>query len=135
MHLIFQITDLTFAYIVEEMKPLVTCKKLAFKSLVKGLCGLDDATSLPDHRVMYKELNNNYTSYITIITDLIAKQSFICTTVDIWSCNNKSYLGMTCHLIYEHTYVRYSCILYCKRIKGSHTYFNITEIMNEITQT
>lgn len=135
MDLIFQITDLVFAYIVEEMRPLVTCEKPAFKRLIKGLSGLDDATSLPDRRVMSKELNNKYTSYITIITDLIAKQNFICTTADIWSCNNKSYLGMTCHFIDEHTYARYSYVLGCKRIKGSHTYFNITETMNEITHT
>jgi len=120
---------------VEEMRPLVTCEKPAFKRLIKGLCGLDDATSLPDRRVMSKELNNKYTSYITILTDLIAKQNFICTTADIWSCNNKSYLGMTCHFIDEHTYVRYSYVLGCRRIKGSHTFFNITEKMNEITHT
>lgn len=89
MLLIFQITDLTFAYIVEEMRPLVTCEKPAFKRLVKGLCGLDDATSLPNRRIMSKELNDKYTSYVTIITDLIAKQNFICATADIWSCNNK----------------------------------------------
>ncbi|KAL5246131.1 hypothetical protein ACI65C_013539 [Semiaphis heraclei] len=87
-----KITDLIFAYIVEEMRPLVTCEKPAFKRLIKDLSGLDDATSLPDRRVMSKELNNKYTSYITIITDLIAKQNVICTTADIWSCNNKSYL-------------------------------------------
>jgi len=135
VHLIFQIIDLTFAYIVEEMRPLVTCEKPAFKRLVKGLCGLGDATFLPDRRVISKELNNKYISYITILTDLIAKQTFICTTADIWSCNNKSYLGMTCHFIDEHTYVRYSYVLGCKRIKGSHTYFNITETMIEITHT
>jgi hypothetical protein len=56
---------------VEEIRPLLTCEKPAFKRLVKGLCGLDDVTSLSDRRVMYKELNNKYTSYITIITDLI----------------------------------------------------------------
>ncbi|KAF0709644.1 BED-type domain-containing protein, partial [Aphis craccivora] len=112
------IIDLTFAYIVEKMRPLVTCEKQAFKRLVKGLCGLGDATFLPDRRVISKELNNKYISYITILTDLIAKQTFICTTADIWSCNNKSYLTcMTCHFIDEYTYVRYSYVLGCKRIK------------------
>ncbi|XP_060857667.1 uncharacterized protein LOC132935209 isoform X1 [Metopolophium dirhodum] len=130
-----KITDLTFAYIVEEMRPLVTCEKPAFKRLIKGLCGLGDTTSLPDRRVMSNELNNKYTSYITMLTDLIAKQNFICTTADIWSCNNKSYLGMTGHFIDEHTYIRHSYILGCRRIKGSHTFLNITEIMNEITHT
>lgn len=90
---------------MEEIRPLVTCEKPAFKRFVKGLCGLDDAISLPDRRVISKELNNKYISYITILTD------FICTTADIWSCNIKNYVGMTCHFIDEHTYVRYSYVL------------------------
>lgn len=45
------------------------------------------------------------------------------------------FLGMTCHLIDSETYQRKSYVLGCKRIKGSHNYLNIAEVMTEITQT
>lgn len=44
------------------------------------------------------------------------------------------FLGMTCHLIDSKTFQRQSYVLGCKRIKGSHNYLNIAEVMTEITQ-
>lgn len=117
------------------MRPIVTCEKPAFQRLIRGLSGLADNISLPDRQVIVKELQLKYVSYISMLTELISKHNFICTTADIWSCNNKSYLGMTCHFINETTYDRSSYVLGCRRIKGSHTYSNIAEIINEITQT
>jgi len=84
---------------------------------------------------MLKELKLKYLSYSSMLTKLISEHNFICTTADIWSCNNKSYLGMTCHFINENTYNRSSYVLGCRRIKGSHTYDNIAEIINEITKS
>lgn len=39
---------------------------------------------------------------------------------------------MTCHFIDEKTYKRYSYVLGCRRIKGSHNFLNIAEVLNEI---
>lgn len=117
------------------MRPLVTCQKPAFRRLIMGLSGITDEELLPDRKVMSKLLKFRYTSYVTMLTDLISKVSFICTTANIWSSNNKSYLGMTCHFLDEITYSRYSYVIGCRRIKGSHTYLNIAQVMNEITKT
>jgi len=84
---------------------------------------------------MLEKLKLKYFSHNCLLTILISEHNFICTTADIWSCYNKSYLGMTCHFINENIYDRSSYVLGCRRIKGSHTYDNITEIINEITQT
>lgn len=100
-----------------------------------GLTGITDAALLPDTKVMSKLLKLGYTSYVTMLIDLISKVSFICTTADIWSSNDKSYLGMTCYFLDEITYIRYSYVIGCRRIKGSHTYLNIAQVMNEITET
>ncbi|KAL5245992.1 hypothetical protein ACI65C_013400 [Semiaphis heraclei] len=129
------VTNLVFEYIVEEMRPMVTCEKPAFRRLIKGLSGITEYVSLPDRQVLLKELKLKYLSYSLVLTKLISEHNFICTTADIWSCNNKSYLGMTCHFINENTFNRSSYVLGCRRIKGSHTYDNIAEIINEITQT
>lgn len=117
------------------MRPMVTCEKPAFRRLIKGLSGITENISLPDRQVMLKELKLKYLSYISMLTKLTSGHKFICTTADIWSCNNKSYMEMTCHFIDENTYSRSSYVLGCRRIKGSHTYDNIAEIINEITQT
>lgn len=117
------------------MRPLVTCQKPAFRRLIMGLTGITDTALLPDTKDLSKLLKLSYTSYVTMLTDLISKVSFICTTADIWSSNNKSYLGMTCHFLDENTYSRYSYVLGCRRIKGSHTYMNIAQVMNEITKS
>lgn len=40
---------------------------------------------------------------------------------------------MTCHVINEITYQRESFVFGCKRMKGSHNYLNIAEVMTDIT--
>lgn len=117
------------------MRPLVTCQKPAFRRLIMGLTGITDEALLPDTKIMSELLKLRYTSYVTMLTDLISKVSFICTTADIWSSNNKSYLGMTCHFLDEISFTRHSYVIGCRRIKGSHTYLNKAQVMNEITKT
>lgn len=128
---------MVFNYIIQEMRPLITCEKPAFRQLIIGLTGLTSADSvlLPDRNYISKKLNSSYTNYISMLTSLLNKQQYICTTADIWSTNNKSYVGMTCHFIEEITYTRHSYVLGCRRIKGRHNYLNTAEVINEITQT
>ncbi|KAL4083950.1 hypothetical protein QTP88_029266 [Uroleucon formosanum] len=132
-----KIGDLVFNYIIQEMRPLITCEKPAFQQLILGLTGLTSADSvlLPDRNYISKKLNTSYTNYISMLTSLLIKQQYICTTADIWSTNNKSYLGMTCHFIEEISYTHHSYVLGCRRIKGGHNYLNIAEVINEITHT
>ncbi|KAL4132155.1 hypothetical protein QTP88_009362 [Uroleucon formosanum] len=55
-----QITELVFNYIVEEMRPIVTCEKPSFCRLIQGLTGITDSTVLPNHKNISKilQLNN-----------------------------------------------------------------------------
>ncbi|KYN27538.1 hypothetical protein ALC57_03077 [Trachymyrmex cornetzi] len=59
------------------------------------------------------------------------KQPWVCTTADIWSANNKSYLGITCHYINEN-YQRKSYMLACKRIMFAHTHSVIANALYEV---
>lgn len=117
------------------MRPLVTCQKPAFRKLIMGLSGVSDTSLLPDTKIMGKELKLRYESYVNMLTDLMSKVNFICITADIWSSNNKSYLGMTCHFFDENTYIRHSFVMGCRRIKGSHTFINIAHVIVEIIKT
>ncbi|KAE9522144.1 hypothetical protein AGLY_017404 [Aphis glycines] len=116
------------------MRPLATVEKRSFKKLILGLTKSNDESIIPNRKQMLKLLKNSYNSYVSMLSDLIQKSKYICTTADIWSANNKSYLGMTCHFIDSVTYERKSFVLGCKRITGSHTYLNITETMACMTQ-
>ncbi|XP_029341394.1 uncharacterized protein LOC115033260 [Acyrthosiphon pisum] len=106
------------------MRPLRTCEKKSFKSLIVGLTGSNDAI-VPSRKQLSKQLDLKYELYVSMLTDLIAKHDYICATADIWSANNRSYMGMTCHFIDEKTYFRQSYVIGCIRIKGSHNYQNI----------
>lgn len=88
----FQVKTLVFDYIVNEMCPLRTCEKPSFKRLITGLTGSNDSI-IPNRRQLSKHLDNKYESYVSMLMDLIAKSSFVCTTADIWSTNNRSYMG------------------------------------------
>jgi len=74
------------------MRPLVTVEKRSFKKLILGLTKSNDESIIPNRKQMLKLLKNSYDSYVSMLSVLI--QKCICTTADIWSANNKSYLGM-----------------------------------------
>lgn len=116
------------------MRPIITCEKTAFSQLIMSLNDISDTFFLPNLKVICKELKLRYMSYVTMLIKFISEQLFICTTADIWLCNNKSYLGMTCHLINERNISRHSYVFCVKIIKGCYTNFNIAEVINTITK-
>jgi len=118
------------------MKPLVTCEKPSFQKLIMELTGITDTALLPNRKQLACDLKNRYTTYKDTLTDLIKKHLYICITADIWTGNNKSYMGMTCHFIDNDSFIRrYSYILGCRRMKGSHDYLNIAKVITEIMET
>lgn len=76
------------------MRPIITCEKPTIQKLILGLTQSNDETILPNRKQMLKQLTSNYNAYVLMLTDLIDKQNYICTTADIWSGNNKSYMSM-----------------------------------------
>ncbi|KAG5277557.1 hypothetical protein AALO_G00118970 [Alosa alosa] len=56
---------------------------------------------------------------------------FVSTTADIWTMNNKSFMGVTVHWI-NSTLQRNKAALACKRIRGRHTYDVIGAEIEEI---
>jgi len=114
-----------FDYIIDEMKPLVTCEK-PFQKLIMELSGITDTALLPNRKQLASDLKERYTTYKTTISELIQKHSYICITADIWTANNKSFMGMMCHFIDNESYTnRHSYVLGCRRMKGTHDFLNI----------
>lgn len=118
------------------MKPLVTCEKPSFQKLIMELSGITDTALLPNRKQLASDLKERYTTYKTTISELIQKHSYICITADIWTANNKSFMGMTCHFIDNESYTnRHSYVLGCRRMKGTHDFLNIAKVLTEIMET
>lgn len=117
------------------MRPLICCEKTAFRKLVMELSGITDSSLLPNRRQLANDLKIRYSTYVNMMTDLIKNQNYICITADIWSTNNKSYMGMTFHYIDEITYERQSYVLGCRRIIGTHNFLAIAKVITEVMNT
>ncbi|XP_071582066.1 uncharacterized protein [Temnothorax nylanderi] len=126
-----QIHNLNLSYIIEEMRPLNTVYKPAFKNLICGIANNTSENILPGKSALSTEINKLYKEKKSRLKALLEKQNYVCLTSDIWSCRNKSYLGMTIHFISE-TLERKSYTLACKRILYNHTYDNIALMMHHI---
>ena len=73
-----------------------------------------------------------YTSMEKELKKTLDAQPYVSTTADIWSANNKSFMGVTVHWIDPHTLKREKAAIACKRFRGSHTYDAITAELEDI---
>lgn len=48
-------------------------------------------------------------------------QDYVSATADIWSVNNKSFMGVTVHWIDAGTLIRGKAAIACKRFRGRHS--------------
>lgn len=111
------------------MRPLATVEKPAFRQLVRGL---NSSVNVMCRKTLSKRLNVKLALTQEKVKQKLQKAAFICTTADIWSVNNKSYLGMTAHYIAmpsedSESVSRESVTLACRRFWGSHTYDTVAE--------
>lgn len=97
-----------------------------FIELIEGISGIKS--------IYRRTLQNHLLSKMSIKSNMITifeKQPWFCTTADIWSANNKSYMDVTCHFIDEN-YQRKSYMLSCKQIMFAHTHSVIASALYEI---
>ena len=59
-------------------------------------------------------------------------QDYVSATADIWSVNNKSFMGVTVHWIDAGTLIRGKAAIACKRFRGRHTYSAVATELEEI---
>jgi hypothetical protein len=127
-----EVDKLIADYVVQEMRPLITVEKPAFKNLIHGL---NRNVSIPCRKTLGKRLNARLQKMRDDKRTVFSKVPFVCTTADIWSVNRKSYLGMTAHYIdisTECSVSRISVALSCQRFVGSHTYDSVAAMISKI---
>lgn len=123
----FQVNTLIERFIVKKLQPISLVEDPYFIELIEGLSGVK-----PMSRHTFK--SHLLDKMLSIKSNMIAtfeKQPWVCTTADIWSANNKSYMGVTCHFIDEN-YQRKSYMLSCKRIMFAHIHSVIANALYEI---
>jgi hypothetical protein len=123
-----QIDTLVTEYITTELRPLSTVDKQAFKNLVEGLA---PGRKVLSRKALGDRINSSFDSMTTTLRNKLSQANYICTTADLWTARNRSYLGMTVHIIND-LLERESFALACRRMKGSHTYDLLAEAISEI---
>jgi hypothetical protein len=119
--------DLITTYIITEMRPIQTVERQSFVDLVTGLA---PSVTVPYRKTMATRIDTKHAALLFDIKTSLAATKYVCTTADIWSSHNRSYMGMTAHWI--DGYERKSATLACRRFVGSHTYDKIAEILSEV---
>ncbi|KAF3858988.1 hypothetical protein F7725_021387 [Dissostichus mawsoni] len=105
----------------EYTAPSTSCKKIPTKSGVK----------LPQRKSFAGYLEREYDIMDANLKATLGEVDFVSTTADIWTVNNKSFMGVTIHWI-NSTLQRNKAALACKRIRGRHTYDVIGAEIEEI---
>jgi hypothetical protein len=126
------VDSLVMDYIVQEMRPLATVEKPAFRRL---LTGINPSVNVLCRKTLSVRLDENYDQMKANLKKRLSGAKYVCTTADIWSVSNKSYLGMTVHYINANEsedICRVSAALACRRFLGSHSYDHIAELISDI---
>ncbi|KAL7302919.1 hypothetical protein TKK_0004148 [Trichogramma kaykai] len=69
------------------------------------------------------------------IKDILKSVDHVCSTADVWSAPNRSFMGVTAHWMDKISLHRKSAVLACRRFKGSHTHEKITELLFDINNS
>jgi len=103
------VEDLITNYIAKEMLPLRTVEKPSFIELVTGLVA---SRSVYCRQTLSVRIDTKYANMLSDLKAQLADVRYVCTSADIWSSHNKSYMGVTAHWIGE-AFVRKSATLAC----------------------
>jgi hypothetical protein len=125
------VDNLIMNYIIEEMRPLATVEKPAFRNMPQGI---NPTVKVVCRKTLSSRLTEKYDLMTTNLKQQLSGVHYVCTTADIWSVNNKSYMGMTIHYITNNNgkIGRVSAALACRRFLGSHTYDRIAELISNV---
>nr|XP_012226038.1 PREDICTED: uncharacterized protein LOC105674340 isoform X1 [Linepithema humile] len=115
-------------YIVGSMKPLSTVDDPNF---IKIFADINSDLEIPSRRTLGRRIDDDYNRTVEHLKQTLQNVNYISTTADIWSTKHKSFIGVTAHWITQDL-KRCSCVLDCRRFKGTHSYDRIAEMLLDI---
>uniref|UniRef100_A0A3Q2NS65 Uncharacterized LOC105933045 n=1 Tax=Fundulus heteroclitus TaxID=8078 RepID=A0A3Q2NS65_FUNHE len=117
-----KIDDLVFSFIVEDCQSFYVLEQPGFKRLVAGLT---EGLQVMDRATLFAKVDHGLSR---MREELLAKLSgvqYVCTTADVWTANDRSFFGMTCHWIDPESLERKSAALGFPRLQGRITYDSV----------
>lgn len=116
-----EVTRLVARYVVDEMLPISTIDSPSFRQIL-GKIPVRGNKKPPGRKTFASYLDREYTLMEAELKKAFNEIDYVSTTADIWTANNKSFLGMTVHWINGTTLQREKAAVACKRIRGRHTH-------------
>ena len=103
-------------------RKILSTAKNTTSNLLKRKLPVRTGVELPQRKSFSTWLDKEYMKMESKLKATLGEVDFVSTTADIWTANNKSFLGVTVHWISSTTLQRHKAAIACKRIKGSHTF-------------
>uniref|UniRef100_A0A8C1TVX2 HAT C-terminal dimerisation domain-containing protein n=1 Tax=Cyprinus carpio TaxID=7962 RepID=A0A8C1TVX2_CYPCA len=125
-----EMNRLVAGFIVEDMLPLSTIESSRFRKILDKIPATRKPTS--ESKTFSHYMDKCYSDMESKLKRMFESLDHVCTTVDIWSLNNKSYLGMTVHWIDGISFKHEKAALACKRVRGRHTYDVIASEIEQV---
>uniref|UniRef100_A0A8C2Q316 HAT C-terminal dimerisation domain-containing protein n=1 Tax=Cyprinus carpio TaxID=7962 RepID=A0A8C2Q316_CYPCA len=123
-----EMNRLVAGFIVEDMLPLSTIESPRFRKILDKIPATRKPTS--DRKTFSHYMDKCYSDMESKLKRTFESLDHVCTTADIWSANNKSYLGMD--WIDGISFKREKAALACKRVRGRHTYDVIASEIEQV---
>jgi hypothetical protein len=117
-----KVNALVFNFMVDDVQSLSVLEQPAFRKLIEGLSGGKMSMT---RNTFINRIEMAFSKMKDKLKENLDSVQSVCTTADIWTAHNRSYIGMTCHWIEKNELVRKSAALACARIRGSHTFETI----------
>ena len=124
-----KVDNLIMNFIVGDMCSLRIVETQESKDLVIGLA---PNSTVMTRKTLSRRLNVQHGNVLEKLKNKLALAAYICVTADAWSADGRGYLGVTAHWIDSESLVRHSAALACRRLRGSHTYDVLADVLNQI---
>ncbi|XP_059427324.1 zinc finger BED domain-containing protein 4-like isoform X2 [Carassius carassius] len=122
------LNSLVFNFIVEDVQPISILEQPGFRKLIEALSRGNKVMCRNAFITRLEVASNKMKGELK---DKLDKVQTLCTTADVWSVQDRSYFGMTCHWL-EDNLERKSAALACTRIPISYTCETIIAKIQEI---
>ncbi|XP_071777334.1 uncharacterized protein zbedx [Centroberyx gerrardi] len=124
-----KIDDLIFNFIVEDCQSFYLLEQPGFRKLIAGLT---EGLKSMDRVTLFTKVDLGFSSMREELMAKLSNVQYVCTTADIWTANNRSFFGMTCHWIDADSLERKSAALGFARLQGRNTYDTIAGRIHDI---
>ncbi|KAM4717816.1 uncharacterized protein zbedx [Anableps anableps] len=117
-----KIDDLIFSFIVEDCQSFYVLEQPGFKRLITGLT---EGLKVMDRVTLFSKVDRGLSRMREELLAKLSSIQYVCTTADIWTANDRSFFGMTCHWIDPDSLERKSAALGFPRLQDRITYDSI----------